>query len=119
VSALAAGSVPGTPALPLGDALLGHHSDSLPLRSCLLLAEATGMIPDDVQQALRLAAAHRPDASLTPEIDHAVERTSAATADGGTLEVWTAPTTGGGACAYLRRLDAAGAPTDSGPISVR
>ena len=75
------------------------------------------MIPDDVQQALGLAAAHSPDAALTPQVDQAVERTSAPTADGGTLELWTAPTTGGGTCAYLRRLDAAGAPTDSGPIS--
>ncbi len=80
-------------------------------------AGATGMIPDDVQQALGLAAAHSPDASLTPQIDQAVERTSAPTADGGTLELWTAPTTGGGTCAYLRQLDAAGAPTDPGPIS--
>ena len=80
-------------------------------------AGATGLIPDDVQQALGLAAAHSPDASLTPKIDQAVERTSAPTADGGTLELWTAPTTGGGTCAYLRRLDAAGAPADSGPIS--
>ena len=80
-------------------------------------AGATGMIPDDVQQALGLAAAHGPDPSLTPQVDQAVERTSAPTADGGTLELWTAPTTGGGTCAYLRRLDAAGAPTDPGPIS--
>ena len=80
-------------------------------------AGATGMIPDDVQQALGLAAAHGADASLTPQIDQAVERTSAPTADGGTLELWTAPTTGGGTCAYLRQLDAAGAPADSGPIS--
>ena len=29
----------------------------------------------------------------------------------------TAPTNGGGTCAYLRQLDAAGAPADSGPIS--
>ena len=62
-------------------------------------AGATGIIPDDVQQALGLAAAHTPDASLTPQIDQAVERTSAPTADGGTLELWTAPTTGGGTCA--------------------
>ena len=80
-------------------------------------AGATGIIPDDVQQALGLAAAHSPDAALTPQTDQAVERTSAPTADGGTLELWTAPTTGGGTCAYLRQLDAAGAPTDSGPLS--
>ena len=80
-------------------------------------AGATGIIPDDVQQALGLAAANSPDALLTPQIDQTVERTSAPTADGGTLELWTAPTTGGGTCAYLRQLDAAGAPTDSGPVS--
>jgi hypothetical protein len=80
-------------------------------------AGATGIVPDDVQQALGLAAAHSPDAALTPQIDQAVERTSAPTADGGTLELWTAPTTGGGTCAYLRQLDATGAPSDSGPIS--
>jgi hypothetical protein len=80
-------------------------------------AAAAGMIPDDVQQALGLAAAHTPDTSLSPEIDQAVERTSTPTAGGGTLELWTAPTSGGGTCAYLRQLDAAGAPTDSGPIS--
>jgi hypothetical protein len=90
---------------------------ALALVTAVGTAGATGMIPDDVQQALGLAAAHSPDASLTPQIDQAVERTSAPTADGGTLELWTAPTTGGGTCAYLRQLDASGAPTDSGPIS--
>ena len=80
-------------------------------------ASATGMIPDDVQQALGLAAARGENAALTPRVDQAVERASAPTADGGTLELWTAPTKGGGTCAYLRQLDAAGAPADSGPIS--
>ena len=80
-------------------------------------AAAAGVVPNDVQQALGLAARHSPDAALTPEVDQAVERTSAPTADGGTLELWTAPTTGGGTCAYLRRLDASGAPADPGPIS--
>jgi hypothetical protein len=80
-------------------------------------AGASGIIPDDVQQALGLAAAHNVNASLTPQIDQAVERASASTADGGTVQLWTAPTNGGGTCAYVRHLDAAGAPTDSGPIS--
>jgi hypothetical protein len=80
-------------------------------------AGATGLIPDDVQQALGLAAARDTNASLAPEVAQAVERASTATADGGTLELWTAPTDGGGTCAYLRALDAGGAPTDSGPIS--
>jgi hypothetical protein len=80
-------------------------------------AAAAGIIPDDVRHALGLAAAHTPDTSLTPQIDEAVERTSTPTADGGTLELWTAPTTGGGTCAYLRHLDASSAPTDPGPIS--
>src|SRR5579862_2698392 len=52
-------------------------------------AGAAGIIPDDVQQALGLAAVHTPDAALTPQIDQAVERTSAPTAGGGTLELWT------------------------------
>jgi hypothetical protein len=80
-------------------------------------ASATGMIPDDVQQALGLAAARGENAALTPQVDQAVERASAPTTDGGTLELWTAPTKGGGTCAYLRQLDAGGAPADSGPIS--
>jgi hypothetical protein len=80
-------------------------------------AGATGMIPGDVQQALGLAAAHSPDSALTPQLDQAVQRASTATAGGGTLELWTAPTDGGGTCAYLRQLDASGAPTDPGPIS--
>jgi hypothetical protein len=80
-------------------------------------AGATGMIPVDVQQALGLAAARDGNASLTPRVDEAVERASVPTAAGGTLELWTAPTNGDGTCAYLRALDAAGAPTDSGPIS--
>jgi hypothetical protein len=80
-------------------------------------AAAAGVIPDDVRQALGLASAGTPDASLTPQIDQAVERTSTPTADGGTLELWTAPTTGGGTCAYLRQLDATGVPTDPGPVS--
>jgi hypothetical protein len=80
-------------------------------------AGATGIIPEDVQQALGLVSAHTPDAALAPEIDQAVEQTSAPAAGGGTIELWTAPTTGGGTCAYLRHLDASGTPTDSGPIS--
>jgi hypothetical protein len=80
-------------------------------------AGATGLIPDDVQQALGLAAAGHTDAALAPQVDQAVERASAPTADGGTVQLWTAPTNGGGTCAYVRELDAAGAPTDSGPIS--
>jgi hypothetical protein len=80
-------------------------------------AGATGLIPTDVQQALGFAAAHDSNGLLAPEVDHAVERASTATAGGGTLELWTAPTNGGGSCAYLRALDAGGAPTDSGPIS--
>lgn len=80
-------------------------------------AGATGLIPNDVQQALGLAAARSSNASLAPDVDRAVERASAATAAGGTLELWTAPTHGGGSCAYLRALDAGGTPTDSGPIS--
>ena len=75
------------------------------------------MIPADVQQALGLAAAGHTDAALTPQVDQAVERASAPTADGGTVQLWTAPTNGGGTRAYVRQLDAAGAPTDSGPIS--
>jgi hypothetical protein len=80
-------------------------------------AGATGIIPADVQQALGLAAAGDTNAALTPRIDQAVERASAPTADGGAVQLWTAPTNGGGTCAYVRQLDAAGAPTDSGPIS--
>jgi hypothetical protein len=80
-------------------------------------AGATGLIPSDVQQALGLAAAHDMDSSLTPQIDQAVQEASAPTADGGTLQLWVAPTNGGGTCAYLRQLDAAGAPADSGSTS--
>jgi hypothetical protein len=80
-------------------------------------AGATGLIPDDVQQALGLAAANDTNAAFAPEVDQAVERASTATAGGGTLQLWSAPTNGGGACAYLRALDSGGAPTESGPIS--
>jgi hypothetical protein len=69
---------------------------ALALVTAVGTAGVAGIIPDDVQQALGLAAAHGQDASLTPQIDQAVERTSAPTADGGALELWTAPTTGGG-----------------------
>jgi hypothetical protein len=69
---------------------------ALALVTAVGTAGVAGIVPDDVQQALGLAAAHGQDASLTPQIDQAVERTSAPTADGGTLELWTAPTTGGG-----------------------
>ena len=90
---------------------------ALALVAAVGTAGASGIIPGDVQQALGLAATHSVDASLTPQIDQAVERASAPAADGGTVQLWTAPTTGGGTCAYVRRLDAAGAPADSGPIS--
>jgi hypothetical protein len=80
-------------------------------------AGATGMIPNDVEQALGLAASHSPDSALTPDVHQAVERASTPAAGGGTLELWTAPTDGGGTCAYLRHLDSSGNPTDSGPIS--
>ncbi len=80
-------------------------------------AGATGLVPDDVQQALGLASSHSPDVALTPEAGQAVEQTSAPIVGGGTVQLWTAPTTGGGTCAYLRRLDASGAPASSGPTS--
>jgi hypothetical protein len=99
---------------PRRRALLGI---AIALGAVVGTAGAAGMIPDDVQQALGLAAANTPDASLTPQTDQAIERTSAPTADGGTLQLWTAPTTGGGTCAYLRQLDAAGAPANAGPIT--
>jgi hypothetical protein len=90
---------------------------AIALVAVVATAAAAGMIPRDVRQALGLAAAHTADTSLTPQIDQAVERTSTPTADGGKLELWTAPTTGGGTCAYLRQVDAGGAPTDPGPVS--
>ena len=105
----------GMPSLrPRGRILLGV---AIALVAAVGTAGAAGVIPGDVQQALGLAGAHDPDAALSPQIDQAVERVSAPTADGGTVQLWTAPTTGGGTCAYLRQLDASGAPTDSGPTS--
>lgn len=74
------------------------------------VAAAAGLIPDDVRQGLGLASDMDP--VLAPNVDEAVKRASAATPDGGTIELWTAPTNGGGTCAYLRHLDANGNPAD-------
>jgi hypothetical protein len=74
------------------------------------VAAASGLIPDDVRQSLGLA--NDIDPVLAPNADAAVKRASAATSDGGTVELWTAPTNGGGTCAYLRHLDPSGAPAD-------
>ena len=46
-----------------------------------------------------------------------MKRASVASPDGGTVELWTAPTEGEGTCAYLRHLDANGAPTDARGVS--
>ena len=75
------------------------------------VAAAAGLIPDDVRQGLGLAGDFEP--SLAPNTDNAVKRATAANPDGGTVELWTAPTSGGGSCGYLRHLDASGAPTDA------
>ena len=75
------------------------------------VAAATGLIPDDVRQSLGLASNF--DSALAPKTDDAVKRATAANPDGGTVELWTAPTNGGGDCAYLRHLDASGTPTDA------
>jgi hypothetical protein len=75
-------------------------------------AAGAGLIPDDVQRTLGLAG-EAGDSAFAPKVDEAVERASAPTADGGTVELWTAPTSGDGTCAYLRHLDAAGTPTDN------
>lgn len=70
-------------------------------------ASAAGLIPDDVRQALGIAGdANTP--GLRVEAGKAQLRTSAPTADGGTVELWTAPTEGGGQCSYLRHLPAGG-----------
>src|SRR5262249_1576641 len=63
------------------------------------VAAAAGLIPDDVRQSLGLAS--DVDPALAPNVDEAVQRASAASPDGGTVELWTAPTNGGGTCAYL------------------
>jgi hypothetical protein len=67
-------------------------------------------VPVDVTQALGLAGHGNP--ALAPAVDQAVKRATSSTPDGGTVELWTAPTAGGGTCAYLRRLDASGTPLD-------
>jgi hypothetical protein len=74
------------------------------------VAAAAGLIPDDVQQSLGLAGGVDP--AFTAQTDQAVQRASAASPDGGTIELWTAPTESGGTCAYLRHLGADGTPTD-------
>jgi hypothetical protein len=74
------------------------------------VAAAAGLIPDDVRQSLGLASSIDP--VLAPNVDDAVKRASAASPDGGTVELWTAPTNGGGTCAYLRHLDGSGVPAD-------
>ena len=80
-------------------------------------AGAAGLIPDDVQRALGLA--DRGDPALAPNVGEATRRTSTAAGDGGLIELWTAPTKGGGTCAYLRHLDAAGKPADGGAVTCR
>jgi hypothetical protein len=67
-------------------------------------------VPDDVTQTLGLAGHNDP--ALAPAVDQAVKRATAPAPDGGTVELWTAPTAGGGTCADVRRLDASGAPLD-------
>ncbi|MEW6583763.1 MAG: hypothetical protein AB1416_13485 [Actinomycetota bacterium] len=78
------------------------------------VAGAAGLIPDDVQRTLGLTGDHDP--TLAAKVDEAVKRVSAAAPGGGTVEVWTAPTTGGGTCAYLRHLAADGTPRDPGGV---
>jgi hypothetical protein len=79
------------------------------------VAAATGLIPDDVRQSLGLVSGVDP--ALAPNADQAVQRASVASPDGGTVELWTAPTSGDGSCAYLRHLDASGTPTDQRSVT--
>jgi hypothetical protein len=79
------------------------------------VAAAAGLIPDDVRQSLGLAGDFDP--AFSAQTDQAVKRASAVNPAGGTVELWTAPTESGGACAYLRHLDADGTPTDDRGVS--
>jgi hypothetical protein len=72
-------------------------------------------VPDDVTQALGLA--DNSDPALAPDVADAVMRATSTTPDGGTAELWTAPTQGGGTCAYVRLLDAGGAPVHPGAVT--
>jgi hypothetical protein len=72
-------------------------------------------VPDDVTRALGLAG--NGDPALVPDAADAVMRATSATPDGGTAELWTAPTSGGGACAYVRLLDVGGAPVHPGAVT--
>ena len=78
-------------------------------------AAGAGLIPDDVKEALGLARELAPG-TLTPDLDRAVKRAETRTDAGGTIELWTAPTNGGGSCTYLRRVGADGSPGDRGPV---
>src|SRR5262249_53187284 len=75
------------------------------------VAAAAGLIPDDVKQGLGLAGDAVP--AMTPDLDKAAMQASATNPDGGTVELWTAPNSGGGTCAYLRHLDPHGRPADA------
>ena len=78
-------------------------------------AGAAGLIPDDVQRTLGLTAGGDPAFEANPS--EATQRGSTTAADGTVVELWTAPTKGGGTCAYLRHLDAAGKPADGAPVT--
>ena len=78
-------------------------------------AGAAGLIPDDVQRTLGLTAGGDPAFEANPS--EATKRGSTTAADGTVVELWTAPTKGGGTCAYLRHLDAAGKPADGAPVT--
>ena len=72
------------------------------------------LIPDDVSRVL---TEQTPDAGgFAPLVDQAVQRAAAPTADGGTVQVWSAPTRGGGTCAFLRYTAASGT-TGAGPVA--
>lgn len=78
-------------------------------------AAAAGLIPDDVQRTLGLAGAGDP--AFAPNVDEATKRASTTAADGSVVELWTAPTRGGGTCAYLRHLTASGTPSDGAAVT--
>lgn len=79
-----------------------------------LVAQATGVIPDDVDWGLNRAGHGPGSEGMAPDTDKAKLVFSGTTPDGLRMQYWQAPNPSGGTCRYMRVLEPDGKPADSG-----
>ncbi|MEU6254878.1 hypothetical protein [Streptomyces sp. NPDC047043] len=79
-----------------------------------LVAQATGIIPDDVHWGLDRAGHGPGSEGMAPDTDRAELLFSGTAPDGLRMQYWSAPNPSGGTCTYVRVLGKDGKPVEGG-----